>query len=76
MILPFPLFLIGLRSLSWPAVILWAGWVGLRLARTNIRPNPALNPLDQLGAHNLCPSVAVQLADLLARKKRPRVAPE
>jgi hypothetical protein len=76
LILPFPCFLIGLRSMRWSAALLWFVFVALWLTRTQIHPNPELNPLDRLGALYLCPAIAVQLAVFSAPKKEFPVSPE
>jgi len=76
LMLPFPCFLIGFRSKRWSATLLWFGFAALWLARANIHPNPALNPVDSLGALYLCPAVAVQLAIFFTWKNKQQVAPE
>jgi hypothetical protein len=64
-ILPFPCFLLSIRSVRWSAASLWALFVGLWILRAfTISPNPQLNPIDTLGAAYLCSAVAVQLAVL------------
>ena len=68
-ILPFPCFLLSIRSVRWSAASLWALFVGLWILRAfTISPNPQLNPVDTLGAAFLCPAVAVQLAALFKPK--------
>jgi hypothetical protein len=68
-ILPFPCFLLSMRSIRWSATSLWALFVGLWILRAfTISPNPQLNPVDTLGAAFLCPAVAVQLAALFKPK--------
>jgi hypothetical protein len=68
-ILPFPCFLLSMRSIHWSVASLWALFVGLWILRAfTISPNPQLNPVDTLGAAYLLPAVAVQLATLFKPK--------
>jgi hypothetical protein len=69
LVLPFPSFLVGLRSMRCSAALLWLTFALLWLVRANIRPNPELNPVDALGALYLLPTVLVQVAVFLAPKK-------
>jgi FtsH-binding integral membrane protein len=68
-ILPFPCFLLSMRSIRWSATSLWALFVGLWILRAfTISPNPQPNPVDTLGAAFFLSAVAVQLASVFKPK--------
>jgi hypothetical protein len=70
-VLPFPAFLSSLRSLRLSTCLLWALFFCQWFVRQYVlqlstqRPNPALNPLDAIGAVYFGIAVAVQIAYLL-----------
>lgn len=70
-VLPLPAFLSFMRSLKLATLLLWALFFGQWFVRqfvlqlTTQRPNPPLNPLDEIGRVYFGIAVAVQIAYLL-----------
>jgi hypothetical protein len=75
LILPFPCFLLSLRSLRWSAALLWILFAALWAVRAfTITPNPQFNPVDYpLGISYLALAGIVQIAIFLSpgRSKSP-----
>jgi hypothetical protein len=78
LILPFPVFLSSIRSLRLTAFLLWVLFFGQWFVRQFVvqvitnKPNPVLNPLDQIGVMYFGIAIAVQIAYLLRSGKGER----
>ena len=48
-VMPLPVYLTGVRSLRWSTSLLWVLFFAEWAVRLTIRPNPATNPLDEIG---------------------------
>jgi hypothetical protein len=74
LVLPLPVFLSSLRSLRLAVFLLWILFVGQWFVRQFVvqmnthRPNPALNPLDEIGVVYFGIAVVVQAAYLLKNR--------
>jgi hypothetical protein len=66
LILPFPFFLVSIRSLRWSATLLWIDFIALSAIRAFMLK---LNPVDTLGILYFSPILILQLAILLASKR-------
>ncbi len=66
LILPFPLFLVSIRSLRWSALLLWIDFITLSVIRAFMLK---VNPVDTFGLFYFCPVLAVQLAIYLSLRK-------
>jgi hypothetical protein len=75
-VLPFPAFLSFLRSLRLSTFLLWALFFGQWFVRQFVlqlstqRPNPPLNPLDDIGRVYFGIAVALQIAYFLKARNR------
>jgi hypothetical protein len=48
-VMPLPFYLVGVCSLRWSVSLLWMLFVAQWAVRLTIKPNPAINPLDEMG---------------------------
>jgi hypothetical protein len=70
-LLPFPTYLLSLYSLKWSTLQFWGLFFAQWMARALlIRPNPEINPLDEIGWVYFCIACAVLAAYLLCPKDK------
>jgi hypothetical protein len=81
-VLPFPAFLSFLRSLRLSTFLLWALFFGQWFVRqfglqlSTQKPNPPINPLDEIGRVYFGIAVAVQVASLIKARIGGQATPQ
>jgi hypothetical protein len=61
-VMPLPFYLTGVYSLRWSVSLLWMLFLAQWAVRLTIKPNPAVNPLDEIGLFYVLIALASQAA--------------
>jgi hypothetical protein len=60
--MPLPVYLMGVYSLRWSTSLLWVLFLAQWAVRLTIKPDPATNPLDEIGLFYVFIAFASQAA--------------
>jgi hypothetical protein len=61
-VMPLPVYMMGIYSLRWSTSLLWVLFLAQWAVRLTIKPNPATNPLDEIGLFYVSIAFASQAA--------------